>query len=194
VKTGTTTPVAPADVTPEQLVNMAPDLPKYVNGLVRVRTVTAGTATSPTEGDAARTFGDFKLQGSNLNISDKIWYRGTGATVTVGQQFTEIVGISYLDFCTWGLSPRTLNYSHYLFEAIPYACLSLGFLADRFWNFAEHRVASPLVRGYVILVGVLFLFFLPFLMGLPTPASWYYFEIFGQGSGVRPWTWFPKWV
>jgi hypothetical protein len=46
----------------------------------------------------------------------------------------------------------------------------------------------------VILVVVLFFFFLPFLMGLPTPASWYYYEIFGPGSGIRPWTWFPKWV
>jgi hypothetical protein len=40
------------------------------------------------------------------------------------------------------------------------------------------------------LVVALFLFFLPFLMGLPVPASWYYFNI----NGVRPWTWFPKWV
>ena len=34
-------------------------------------------------------------------------------------------------YLPWGISPRTLNYSHYLFEAIPYACLSLGTLLDR---------------------------------------------------------------
>ena len=37
-------------------------------------------------------------------------------------------------YLPWGLSPRTLNYSHYLFEAIPYACLSLGLLLDRLWT------------------------------------------------------------
>lgn len=94
-------------------------------------------------------------------------------------------------FLPWGISPRTLNYSHYLFEAIPYACLSLAFLADRLWD--DPR-GWALARGYVVLVAVTFLFFVPFLMGLPTPASWYYFELFGKGSGIRPWTWFPKWV
>ena len=37
----------------------------------------------------------------------------------------------FLLYLPWGLSPRTLNFSHYLFEAIPYACLSLGMLLDR---------------------------------------------------------------
>ena len=34
------------------------------------------------------------------------------------------------------------------------------------------------------------IFFLPFLLALPIPTSWYYFEI----RGWRPWTWFPTWV
>ena len=37
-------------------------------------------------------------------------------------------------YLPWGVSPRTLNYGHYLFEAIPYACLSLGMLLDRLWD------------------------------------------------------------
>jgi len=98
---------------------------------------------------------------------------------------------SGLGFCAmylpWGLSPRTLNYSHYLFEAIPYACLSLGDLLDRTW---ESRF-SPLARGYVALAIFLFFFFLPFLIALPVPARWYFHDL---GGGVRPWTWFPKWV
>jgi len=98
---------------------------------------------------------------------------------------------SGLGFCAmylpWGLSPRTLNYSHYLFEAIPYACLSLGDLLDRAW---ESRF-SPLARGYVALAIFLFFFFLPFLIALPVPARWYFHDL---GGGVRPWTWFPKWV
>jgi dolichyl-phosphate-mannose--protein O-mannosyl transferase len=95
---------------------------------------------------------------------------------------------SGLGFCAmylpWGISPRTLNYSHYLFEAIPYACLSLGALLDRGGD-------GKWARGYVALVVVLFFFFLPFLIALPIPARWYFHDL---GGGVRPWTWFPKWV
>jgi dolichyl-phosphate-mannose--protein O-mannosyl transferase len=90
-------------------------------------------------------------------------------------------------YLPWGLSPRTLNYNHYLFEAIPYACLALGLLLDRHWN----DRARWLARGYLGLVIALFLFFYPFLAALPVPSSWYYYDL---GRGVRPWTWFPKWV
>jgi dolichyl-phosphate-mannose-protein mannosyltransferase len=90
-------------------------------------------------------------------------------------------------YLPWGISPRTLNYSHYLFEAIPYACLSLGMLLDRHW---EGR-AAPLVRGYLALVLLLFLLFLPFLTAIPVPSTWF----FGQTPlHIRIWTWFPTWV
>ena len=95
---------------------------------------------------------------------------------------------SGLGFCAlylpWGVAPRTLNYSHYLFEAIPYACLSLGELLDRRWDMKWARL-------YVTVVVLLFFFFLPFLIALPIPARWYFHDL---GGGVRPWTWFPKWV
>ena len=96
-------------------------------------------------------------------------------------------GLGYcLLYLPWGLSPRTLNYSHYLFEAIPYACLSLGNLLDRHWDGA----ARPVARSYLAFVVVMFLFFLPFLLAWPIPLSWFYFDI----RGFRPWTWFPTWV
>mgnify|MGYP001027528787 CR=1 FL=1 len=78
-------------------------------------------------------------------------------------------------------SPRTLNFSHYLFEAIPYACLALGILLDRAWD-GRHPL---LARGYVVLVAALFLFFLPLLTALPVPTG-------AWGLGV--WTWFRTWV
>ncbi len=90
-------------------------------------------------------------------------------------------------YLPWGISPRTLNYSHYLFEAVPYACLSLGFLLDREWS----GELAPLAKGYVALVVVLFFFFLPFLTAFPVPDRWYFKDL---GGGVRPWTWFPSWV
>ena len=125
-----------------------------------------------------------------VSVPISLWAVATGVQARCPRRLFSGLGFFCL-YLPWGISPRTLNYSHYLFEAIPYACLSLGFLADRLWNHPWAWVAS---RGYVILVAALFLFFVPFLMGLPTPASWYYFELFGPGSGIRPWTWFPKWV
>jgi dolichyl-phosphate-mannose-protein mannosyltransferase len=91
-------------------------------------------------------------------------------------------------YLPWGISPRTLNYSHYLFEAIPYACLALALLLDEVW---DHPEGGWMARGYVGLVVVLFLFFYPFLAGLPVPQGWYYHRLF---DGVRPWTWFKSWV
>lgn len=94
------------------------------------------------------------------------------------------VGFACL-YLPWGLSPRTLNYGHYLFEAIPYACLGLGILLDRYWD--SHRGAT---RGYLLLLFATFALFFPFLTGFPVPASWYYFNY----RGFRLWTWFRTWV
>lgn len=90
-------------------------------------------------------------------------------------------------YLPWGLSPRTLNFSHYFFEAIPYACLSLGGLLDRVW---EGRWAAP-ARGYLALVVLLFLFFYPFLVALPIPRGLFYFQL---ARGSTPWWWFPTWI
>ena len=90
-------------------------------------------------------------------------------------------------YLPWGLSPRTLNFSHYLLEAIPYACLSLGILLDRYWDRGQAVVA----RGYVALAAALFLLFLPFLTAMPVPA-WIWGFRFPTGGGI--WTWFPSWI
>jgi dolichyl-phosphate-mannose--protein O-mannosyl transferase len=90
-------------------------------------------------------------------------------------------------YLPWGISPRTLNYSHYLFEAMPYACLSLGLLLDRYW---EGRYAV-VARSYLAIVVLLFFLFLPFLTAIPIPSTWF----FGQTPlHIRLWTWFPSWV
>jgi dolichyl-phosphate-mannose--protein O-mannosyl transferase len=90
-------------------------------------------------------------------------------------------------YLPWGVSPRQLNYSHYLFEALPYACLSLGFVLDRAWD----SPMRPLARGYLVLVFLLFLHFLPFLTAIPVPAAWFFHEILG---GPKPWSWFRSWI
>src|SRR5262245_64613761 len=89
-------------------------------------------------------------------------------------------------YLPWGISPRTLNYSHYLFEAIPYACLSLGVVLDGWWS----GRARPLAVAYLSLVVALFVLFFPFLTAFPVPADW-----FNHGFlGLRPWTWFSSWI
>lgn len=93
----------------------------------------------------------------------------------------------FLLYLPWGLSPRTLNFSHYLFEAIPYACLSLGVLLDGRWDRGQALVA----RGYVVLVAALFLLFLPLLTAIPLPLSLWGYRL-PTGGGL--WTWFPTWV
>jgi dolichyl-phosphate-mannose--protein O-mannosyl transferase len=90
-------------------------------------------------------------------------------------------------YLPWGISPRTLNYSHYLFEAIPYACLSLGLLLDRLWA-GRWR---PLAVAYLALVLALFVLFFPFLTALRVPADWFNQPLV---FGVRPWTWFRSWT
>jgi len=90
-------------------------------------------------------------------------------------------------YLPWGLAPRKLNYSHYLFEAVPYACLSLGFLLDSEWDGRFRTLA----RGYLAVVVGLFLYFYPILAALPVPAKVFFYEIL---PGVRTWTWFPTWV
>jgi dolichyl-phosphate-mannose-protein mannosyltransferase len=90
-------------------------------------------------------------------------------------------------YLPWGLSPRTLNFSHYLFEALPYACLSLGSLLDRGWD--GRRAGLP-SRAYVFTVILAFVFFFPVLSALPIPVSSLLFE----NSGIRPWMWFRSWI
>jgi len=113
-----------------------------------------------------------------------LWATITGVRARDPRRIFSGLGFACL-YLPWGISPRTLNYGHYLFEAIPYACLSLGMLLDRFW---ERR--RSVTRGYVALVVATFVFFYPFLTALPVPAPWYYYDL----HGVRPWTWFKTWV
>jgi len=93
------------------------------------------------------------------------------------------VGLACLAmYLPWGLSPRTLNYAHYFFEAVPYACLSvvalMGFLSDAFGKWGR-----AISIGYFSLVCVLFCFFFPIYSALHIP--WFYYNLL---------RWFPSWV
>jgi dolichyl-phosphate-mannose-protein mannosyltransferase len=94
----------------------------------------------------------------------------------------------FLLYLPWGLSPRTLNFNHYLFEAIPYACLALAMLLDAAWDGPQR----PVALGYVALVVALFLVFLPFLTALPVDSRLWGFRFPLLRGGI--WTWFPSWI
>lgn len=95
---------APLDVSSTDLAGGASSpVLKYSGGWVRIKNVTATTATAP--GDSS--FGAFKVDPGGLQIVDTIYYRGaaTAPVVKVGDKFDSIVGESYLDFCSWSLAP-----------------------------------------------------------------------------------------
>jgi dolichyl-phosphate-mannose--protein O-mannosyl transferase len=96
-----------------------------------------------------------------------------------------------LGFCClylpWGVSPRKLNFGHYLLEALPYACLALGLLLDRLWDGAYRRLA----RAYLGVAIALFAFFFPVLTAFPIP-TWLFFFKLHEGSLL--WMWFRTWI
>jgi len=110
-----------------------------------------------------------------------VWALVSGAKARDPRRLFSGAGFLAL-YLPWGVSPRTLNYSHYLFEAIPYACLSLGILLDREW---DSEWAAPLARGYLVLTAFLFLFFFPMLTALPVREGLFQRHL---------WTWFPTWI
>ena len=112
-----------------------------------------------------------------------VWALVTGIRERDPRRIFSGAGFCFL-YLPWGVAPRTLNYGHYLFEAIPYACLSLGMLLDRYWR------TLP-ARAYVIVVLALFVLFLPFFTALPVPSAWWQARLFGRWG---LWTWFPTWV
>ncbi len=114
-----------------------------------------------------------------------IWALKTGV-----RQRDPALLFSGLGFCwlylPWGISPRTLNYSHYLFEAIPYACLSAGIALDRLWNTPSGLVA----KAFVALCALWLVYFFPLLTAIPLPEEWFFSGV----GGLRPWTWFSTWT
>ncbi len=85
-------------------------------------------------------------------------------------------------FVPWALSPRTLNYAHYFFEAVPYICLCtaavMGFLVEKLG-----KTGQVVSGAYFAVVVGLFALFYPLYSALP--ISWGYYGIL---------RWFPSWV
>ncbi|MFN8576101.1 MAG: phospholipid carrier-dependent glycosyltransferase [Candidatus Sericytochromatia bacterium] len=51
------------------------------------------------------------------------------------------IGLGFIIlYLPWAVSPRIKNFSHYLFEAIPYACLSITFLISYLWEKGNKKI------------------------------------------------------
>lgn len=150
-----------------------------------------------------------------------IWWASIPVVLLVMYQalFKKALNIWYISlaclfmYLPWGLSPRTLNYAHYFFEAVPYACLCLAFYAKPLGRVFEF-ILAPVIYGvlwlgqligvykeqvkyelaikyswttgfylYPILVVGLFILFFPILAAYPITHEYF------------SWTrWFPKWI
>jgi dolichyl-phosphate-mannose--protein O-mannosyl transferase len=122
-----------------------------------------------------------------VSVPATLWALVTGTKARDPRRLFAGAGFCLL-YLPWGISPRTLNYSHYLFEAIPYACLSLAMILDILWN--KGGVPRKVARGYLAVVVAVFVIFLPLLLATPIPSSWF----FARAGGVGIWTWFPSWI
>jgi dolichyl-phosphate-mannose--protein O-mannosyl transferase len=140
-------------------------------------------ATGPVRGILA--LGNPLLWWASLPVT--LWAIVSGASARDPRRLFSGLGFCAL-YLPWGLSPRTLNFSHYLFEAIPYACLSLGSLLDRAWDAPRGRLPARLYLG---LVALLFLFFFPFLTAFPIPRGVFYWS---PWRGTRAFWWFESWI
>jgi len=79
------------------------------------------------------------------------------------------VGLAFIAlYLPWAVSPRVKNYNHYLFEAIPYACLALVYILSSLWDKGNQKktldkedkmfnllaiISVAILTVYLILVG-----------------------------------------
>ena len=71
----------------------------------------------------------------------------------------------------WAIQPRTLIFTHYLFEAIPFVCIGLAWFGTLLWN-----RGGAWRTGVIFYIGVIiawWIFFYPLLSALPIPLSYY---------------------
>ena len=119
---------------------------------------------------------------------------GAPAFTPVALGLVSLLGLGL--WLLWGVKGRSLNFMHYMFEAIPFACLALAFLLVRIWDAApsahaeaatdaedDETPAAPAAmafdawRGAVAFFCALmlgwFVFYYPLLSALPIPHSFF---------------------
>jgi Gpi18-like mannosyltransferase len=136
-----------------------------------------------------KTLADGSVAGIDAIGNPAIWWAsliGVGWAFWAGLQRREgnwlfATVVWFFMYLPWAVSPRILNYSHYYFEAIPYAVIAITLLVRDLWQSStgERTVAALYLASAV----GLFIFFYPIWAGTPIPSWYFYMHI-----------WFPKWV
>ncbi|MBC8102735.1 MAG: phospholipid carrier-dependent glycosyltransferase [Cytophagales bacterium] len=78
----------------------------------------------------------------------------------------------------WGVKARALNFMHYYFECIPFACIALAYLGWRLWiseadGPSARRLRRLFVAGYGAALVAWFLFYYPLLAAYPVSDQYY---------------------
>jgi hypothetical protein len=91
---------------------------------------------------------------------------------------TIIAALGLGQWLAWGVKERALDFMHYYFECIPFACIALAYIGVRMWT-AEYATESArrIGRGFVVAYATAavawFIFYYPLLSGFPI-SEWYY--------------------
>ena len=83
-----------------------------------------------------------------------------------GLGFVALLGLGL--WLAWALQPRPLVFLHYFFEALPFACIALGYFGAKLWTSRDDDSRS-IAAGYGALILFWFGFFYPILSALPVP-------------------------
>jgi dolichyl-phosphate-mannose--protein O-mannosyl transferase len=89
-----------------------------------------------------------------------------------------LVGYGVGQWLAWGVKSRALNFMHYYFECIPFACIGLAYLGWRMWisdsgSLATRRLRRVFVTVYGVALVGWFIFYYPLLSAYPI-SEWYY--------------------
>jgi dolichyl-phosphate-mannose-protein mannosyltransferase len=83
-----------------------------------------------------------------------------------GLGFAALMGLGL--WLAWAIQPRPLVFLHYFFEALPFACIALGYFGARLWS-SRDEDSRYMAAGYGALILFWFGFFYPLLSALPIP-------------------------
>ena len=105
------------------------------------------------------------------------WRERSPRIVTIAP-YLLLVAYGVGQWLAWGVKSRALNFMHYYFECIPFACIALAYLGWRMWvsesgSFATRRLRRVFVAGYASALVGWFLFYYPLLSAHPV-SEWYY--------------------
>ena len=103
-------------------------------------------------------------------------WREKGARTIIPYCLLAAYGVG--QWLAWGVKARALNFMHYYFECIPFACIALAYIGWRMWVSPVGSPATLLLRrlfvvGYATALVGWFIFYYPLLSAYPI-SEWYY--------------------